>query len=86
LSATAVVGAVFAFYLSLAQRRLSTPARTLRRKTRHVEGTIVAHDGTVVDVTRATLLGPIEGALRALVWSTVTLAVALALSRLEPWR
>ena len=85
LSATAVVGAFFAFYLSLAQRRLSTPARALRRKTRQVEGTIVASDGTVVDITRATLLGPIEGALRALVWSTVTLAAALALSRLQPW-
>lgn len=82
--ASAAAG-VFAFFLSRAQRHLSTPARSLRRKTSHVDGTIVSADGTITHIERATLLTPLEGALRALSWAAVTLAATLALARLGPW-
>ncbi len=82
---TSVTAAIFAFFLSSAQRRLSTPARTLRRKTTAVHGTIVGNDGTTFDISRSSLLGPIEGALRTLSWASVSLAAALALARLGPW-
>ena len=78
----AVIAAVAATGLSLAQRALSTPARTLRRRVTAVEGTMVQADGTVVPITHATLLAPLEFTLRALSWSVVALAVALAVARL----
>ena len=85
LDIAAVGAAVFAYFLSTAQRRLSTPARRLRRKTNDVRGTIVDSDDNVADIDRATLLAPLEGALRALSWAAVALAVTLALARLTPW-
>ena len=85
LDIAAVAAAVFAFFLSSAQRELSTPARSLRRKTSDVSGTIVANDGSTTDIDRGTLLAPLEGALRALSWAAITLAAALALARLAPW-
>jgi hypothetical protein len=80
-----VTAAAFAFFLSSAQRRLSTPARALRRKTAAVHGTIVGNDGTTIEISQTTLLGPLEGALRTLSWATASLAAALALARLGPW-
>jgi hypothetical protein len=85
LDVAAVAAAVFAFFLSTAQRRLSTPARTLRRKTSEVRGTIIGNDGAIADVDRRLLLAPLEGALRSLSWAAVTLAATLALARLAPW-
>ncbi|HEX3089505.1 MAG TPA: hypothetical protein VHQ23_12680 [Ilumatobacteraceae bacterium] len=85
LDVAAVAAAVFAFFLSSAQRSLSTPARSLRRKTADVYGTVVGNDGTTTDLDRATLLGPLESALRALSWAAVSLAVTLAFARLRPW-
>jgi hypothetical protein len=85
LDAAAIVTAIFAFLLSTAQRRLSTPARSLRRKTADVRGTRVGNDGTVTDIDRDALLEPLEGALRSLSWAAVTLAAALALARLRSW-
>ena len=85
LDVAAIAAAVFAFFFSSAQRSLSTPARSLRRKTADVRGTVVGSDGTASDIDRTTLLGPLEGALRALSWAAVTLAAALALGRLQPW-
>ena len=85
LDIAALAAAVFAFFLSSAQRSLSTPARSLRRKTADVRGTIIGNDGHEGDINRATLLAPLEGALRALSWATVSLAAALALARLRPW-
>jgi hypothetical protein len=80
-----VAAAVFAVFLSNAQRHLSTPARALRRKTDHVDGMIVRSDGTIVDIDQSVLLAPLERALRALSWSTVVLAVTLVLAQLSPW-
>jgi hypothetical protein len=79
----AVLAALFAGSLSLAQRRLSTQVRTLRRRVRTVEGTIVHADGEPerIDVDR--LLAPAEGALRALTAAVVLLALALLVLRLQ---
>lgn len=78
----ALAASVAACGLSLAQRRLSTPARTLRRRAAEVVGELRLADGGRVALSRPTLLAPIESALRAMSWAVVALAVALALGRL----
>jgi hypothetical protein len=85
IDAVALAGAAFAFFLSGAQRHLSTPARSLRRKTSHVEGTVTMRDGTVGTIDVSTLLAPLEAALRALTLATIVLAGALALARFVDW-
>ncbi|HET7660911.1 MAG TPA: hypothetical protein VFK66_11040 [Oryzihumus sp.] len=82
LGAAAVLAAAAAFFLSLGQRALSLPARTLRRRTQAVQGRIVLRDGGQVDVDRDVLLAPLEGALRAVAWGLVALAAAMVASRL----
>lgn len=81
-SASAVLAAGGATALSLAQRRLSTPARRLRRQVAAVHGTVVLHDGHRLAVGRDDLLRPLERALSALAWSIVLMAAALAVARL----
>ena len=76
-SLAAVLAALFALCLSLAQRHLSTQVRTLRRRVRDVSGTIVYADGGEAPVTEATLLRTPELALRALTLATIALAAAL---------
>ena len=68
--------------LSIAQRRLSTPARALRRRTAEVIGEQRFTDGSVMELSKATLSGPLEGALSALWRALVLLAVALVIVRL----
>jgi hypothetical protein len=82
LAVAAGLGAVAAFGISFAQRALSTPARTLRRRTANVDGSLRFTDGSVQRLDEATLLEPLERALRALAWSMVALAAALVTSRL----
>jgi hypothetical protein len=82
LSWTAVLAAAFALALSLAQRVLSTPARTVRRRVRVVEGSMTFADGSVQPVDERTLLEPLEAALRAMAWAVVLLAAAIAVARL----
>jgi hypothetical protein len=82
LDVPVVVAAGGATALSYAQRALSTPARLLRRRVRSVAGELTLDDGERLALDRARLLAPLERALRALVWSTVALAAALALARL----
>jgi hypothetical protein len=60
--------------LSLAQRRLSTPVRELRRRTASVEGTQRLLDGQAVELTAARLAEPLDGALRMLSLGIVLLA------------
>jgi hypothetical protein len=79
---SAVLAAAAAFFLSLAQRALSLPARTLRRRTQSVHGRIVYRDGAHADVDQGTLLRPLEDALRAVAAGLVTLAAAMVASRL----
>lgn len=76
-----VIAAVAAFLLAEAQRHLSTPARSLRRRVRTVEGTIVYADGTTAAIDRAALLAPLERALRALTLSVIAFAIALGVAR-----
>jgi hypothetical protein len=82
LSAGSVLAAGAAFGLSAAQRSLSTPARLLRRRAAQVTGSITMADGQVLAVSSELLLRPLERALRALSWSVVALAAALAVVRL----
>jgi hypothetical protein len=82
LAVPPVLAAAGAFALSAAQRRLSTPARNIRRKAIAVEGTMTFANGEVRAIDTRTLLDPLEGALRATSWAIVLLAAALALSKL----
>jgi hypothetical protein len=78
----ALAAAVFATLLSLAQRRLSTQVRLVRRRVRSVSGTIELDDGRRETITPETLMGAPEAALRMLAASTVALAAALLVLRL----
>jgi hypothetical protein len=78
-----VLAAAAALALSAAQRRLSTPARTLRRRSVRVEGSITLADGQVTAVDQRALLAPLEGALRTMSWGLVLLAASLAIARLR---
>ena len=78
----ALVAAGGAFALSFAQRSLSAPARLVRRRTTTVEGSLTLDDGTIRTIDAHALLAPLERALRALSWSTVAFATALAIARL----
>jgi hypothetical protein len=68
--------------LSVAQRRLSTPARELRRRTTAVAGTQQLTDGRVLELTSARLAEPLEGALSALWLALVLLAAGLVAVRM----
>lgn len=81
LDLTAVVAAMAAFALSLAQRSLSTRARAVRRRVAHVEGTMTMLDGRVQPIDERALLEPIERALRWMAVATVALAIALFAAR-----
>jgi voltage-gated potassium channel Kch len=83
LGLAAVGGAAAALALSAAQRRLSTPARSLRRRAVRVEGTITLADGTVTPIGPEAILAPLEGALRAMSWGLILLAAAMAVARLR---
>jgi len=82
ISIGAVAAAAGAFALSFGQRSLSTPARTLRRKTLSVTGAVTLNDGSLVTLDEETLLKPLEKALSAFSWGVVALAVGLIASRL----
>jgi hypothetical protein len=75
-----VVAACFLF--SVAQRRLSTPARELRRRTLSVSGQQRLADGHVVELDAARLAAPLDGALKACAAAIVLLALALVIARL----
>jgi hypothetical protein len=68
--------------LSVAQRRLSTPARQLRRQTADVTGTQRLTDGRLLELSPSRLAEPLEGALSALWMALVLLAVGLVVMRL----
>ncbi len=46
-------------------------------------GTVTLTDGGIIPVDRASLLAPLEHALRAMSWAVVFLAAALAVARLR---
>ena len=78
----AVLVALACFLVSVAQRRLSTPARELRRRTISVKGHQTLRDGQVRELNEDSMLAPLEGALSALWMAMVVLAVALVVPRL----
>jgi hypothetical protein len=82
ITLTAVVVAAGCFGSALAQRRLSTPARELRRRTHALQGTRTRTDGSSETLTVGGLLAPLDGALMALSATMVLLACALVLARL----
>jgi hypothetical protein len=82
LAASPIIAAAGAFALSVAQRRLSTPARAIRRRTSGIEGRITFANGDSLPLDEGTLLAPLEGALQALSWGVVLVAASLAVARL----
>jgi hypothetical protein len=78
----ALFAAVFAASLSLAQRRLSTLVRSVRRRAASVEGSISYRDGDAETISAETLTRVPEAALRALTIAVVALAAALLALRL----
>jgi hypothetical protein len=81
--AVAAAGVTLAcFGLSIAQRRLSTPARELRRRTVSLSGVQSLADGTTRELTPARIAAPLDAALKALSASLVLLAVALVAVRI----
>jgi hypothetical protein len=68
--------------MSVAQRRLSSPARELRRRTSSVSGVRTLPDGSAEPLSLTGLLAPLDGALAALSLAVVVTACALVAARL----
>ncbi|MGD0687062.1 MAG: hypothetical protein ABSA03_18335 [Streptosporangiaceae bacterium] len=82
LAVAPVIAAAGALALSAAQRRLSTPARTIRRRTAGVQGVMTLSTGETLAIDSSSLLAPLEGALQTMSWAIVLLAASLAIARL----
>jgi hypothetical protein len=80
--ASGLIVAAACFCLSVAQRRLSTPARELRRRTISLRGEQILSDGQVLQLSIARLAAPLDGALRALSIALPLTAIALVIVRL----
>jgi hypothetical protein len=78
----AVLVALACLFLSVAQRRLSTPVRRLRRGVVALEGRMILRDGTEVQVDEAMLRAAPEAALRAIAVAMVLLASGVVTARL----
>ncbi len=74
--------ALGALAMSMAQRRLSTPARDLRRRTRSVSGVRTAADGSSEPLSIQNMLAPLDGALAAMSLAMVITACAFVAARL----
>jgi hypothetical protein len=70
------------FALSVAQRRLSTPARELRRRTESVTGEQRLVGGRVLELSAARLAAPLDAALGTLSVALVLAAAGLVIARL----
>jgi|SRR5438552_675916 len=68
--------------MSVAQRRLSSPARELRRRTSSISGVRTLRDGRAEELSLPALLAPLDGALAALSVAVVVVACALVAARL----
>lgn len=80
ISPAAGIAAMAAFWLSLGQRALSTPARMLRRRASAVSARVRFHDGREQELSRADLIAPLERALKVFACAMVALAIALVLA------
>jgi hypothetical protein len=70
------------FGLSVAQRRLSTPVRELRRRTIALTGEQRLEDGTTVPLSAARVAAPLDAALRSISLALVFLSAGLVAVRL----
>jgi hypothetical protein len=77
-----ILAALACLLLSLAQRRLSTPVRALRRRTVALEGLQRLADGSSVELDSGRIAAPMEGALRASALALPVLAAGLVAARL----
>jgi hypothetical protein len=82
ITAAGLLVTVACCLISVAQRRLSTPVHRLRRQTVDVHGEQRLRDGRVLELDRAALSVPLEGALSALWLAMVVLAAGLVAVRL----
>jgi hypothetical protein len=82
VGASGVLVALGCTALSVAQRRLSTAARELRRQTLAVTGTRLLRDGSREELSAEAMLTPLDGALAALSVATVLTAAGLLAVRL----
>ena len=76
-----IAAAVGAALVSLAQRRLSTPVRRIRRKALEVTGTVRFRDGTTEGLDRGTLIAGPEAGLRLLWLAMVALSIGALAAR-----
>jgi hypothetical protein len=81
IGGAAVLAAVFAVVLSLAQRVLSTQVRFVRRRVVAVRGELELGDGSTQPIDARWLTAAVETGLRLLSLSTVALAAALVALR-----
>ena len=81
LNGAAFAAAAYAFAALVAQRRLSTQVRLVRRRVTAVEGEMRLADGTTLPIDRDALSAAPEAALKALAVASVLIAVALLLFR-----
>jgi hypothetical protein len=82
LTLEAGLAGLFAALLSLAQRRLSTQVRTVRRRVTQVSGSLRLADGTEQPLRAEALTKAPEDALRALTAAVTALAAALVVLQL----
>jgi hypothetical protein len=82
ISLDALLLAAGCYALSVAQRRLSMPARELRRRTRSVTGVRERSDGGREEISLAGMLAPLDRALAAMSVAIVVIAAALLAARL----
>lgn len=76
-----LAAAIGASLLSLAQRRLSTPVRRIRRKAEHVGGAVRYRDGTVEEIDAARLISAPESGLRLIWLAIAAISIATLLAR-----
>lgn len=82
IDAEALLVAAACLAVSVAQRRLSTPVRELRRRTVAVSGEQRMADGSTIELDAGQIAAPMEGALRACAVGMVLLAAGLVAARL----
>lgn len=76
-----VLAAFAAALLSLAQRRLSTRARSIRRRTASISGEIVYSDGSTESIDARALIGAPEGALSVMWIALLAASLGVLLAR-----
>jgi hypothetical protein len=81
LRGEAIAAAAYAFAMSWAQRRLSTPVRLVRRRVVAIDGELRLDDGSRVALDGDSLAGAAEASLQVLAAAAVLIAAALLLAR-----